>query len=180
MTRTLKQQLGMEPIDDAPEHVQVGGNRLTKIVTRGGHEIDSQQPGLPVYHRRIGNPYPLFAIAIGGTFIMLGALDLNLRGLQGNSIWLTVALPLSGIGGITSMMFAFAEGNTFLATAAGSLAGIIGGISLSFIPWTGIQGAYIIAAEGSIPLGTLALYKVGPSWRRDFTSACILTICNRH
>jgi succinate-acetate transporter protein len=163
MTRTLKQQLGMEPIDDAPEHVQVGGNRLTKIVTRGGHEIDSQQPGLPVYHRRIGNPYPLFAIAIGGTFIMLGALDLNLRGLQGNSIWLTVALPLSGIGGITSMMFAFAEGNTFLATAAGSLAGIIGGISLSFIPWTGIQGAYIIAAEGSIPLGTLALYKVSAS-----------------
>lgn len=54
MSRTLKQQLGMEPIHDAPEHVQVGGNRLTKIVTGGGHEMDSAQPGLPTYHRRIG------------------------------------------------------------------------------------------------------------------------------
>lgn len=67
------------------------------------------------------------------------------------------------------MMFAFAEGNTFLATAAGTLAGVIGGISLSFIPWTGIQGAYIAAAATAAPtatetqiiqLGTLALYKV--------------------
>lgn len=104
---------------------------------------------------------------------MLGALDLNLRGLEVNSIWLTVALPLSGIGGITSMMFAFAEGNTFLATAAGSLAGIIGGISLSFIPWTGIQGSYIIAAEGNVLLGTLALYRVSKesfrTWRKAKT-----------
>lgn len=53
MTRTMKQQLGMEPIDDAPEHFQVGGNRLTKIVTKGGHDVDSDQPGLPTYHRRI-------------------------------------------------------------------------------------------------------------------------------
>ena len=58
------------------------------------------------------------------------------------------------------MMFAFAEGNTFLATAAGSLAGVVGGISLVFVPWTGIQLAYVEAAEGNILLGTLALYKV--------------------
>lgn len=54
MSRTLKQQLGMEPLDDAPTHFTSGGNRLTRIVTKGGHEVDSQQPGLPTYHRRIG------------------------------------------------------------------------------------------------------------------------------
>lgn len=62
------------------------------------------------------------------------------------------------------MMWAFAEGNTFLATAAGSLAGIVGGISLVFIPWTGIQGAYIEAADGNLIEGTLALYKVCSYW----------------
>jgi hypothetical protein len=91
---------------------------------------------------------------------MLGALDLNLRGLQSQQIFVTTGLPLCGIGGITSMMFAFAEGNTWLATAGGSLAGVVGGVSLVFLPWSGIAEAYIIAADGDILVGSLALYKV--------------------
>jgi hypothetical protein len=54
MSRTLKQQLGIEPLQGEPTHHIVGGNRLTRIVSKGGHEIESQQEGLPTYHRRIG------------------------------------------------------------------------------------------------------------------------------
>lgn len=44
-------------------------------------------------------------------------------------------------------MFAFAEGNTFLATFAGSLSGILAGYSLTFLPWTGIAATYIETAQ---------------------------------
>jgi len=54
MSRTLKQQFGLAPIDDDPQHFISGGNRLTRVVTPGGHNLDTQQPGLPTYHRRIG------------------------------------------------------------------------------------------------------------------------------
>lgn len=54
MSRTLKEQFGLHPDPYAPEHVKAGGNNLTKIYTGGGHEMDSQQKGLPVYRRRIG------------------------------------------------------------------------------------------------------------------------------
>lgn len=61
MSRTLSQQFGLKPDPHAPEHVKHGGNNLTKIYTAGGHEMDSQQKGFPIYHRRIANPYPVFA-----------------------------------------------------------------------------------------------------------------------
>lgn len=48
---------------------------------------------------------------------------------------------------MTSSMFSFAEGNTFLATAAGTLGGLIAGISIVFLPWTGIEAAYSMSAE---------------------------------
>jgi len=99
---------------------------------------------------------------------MLGCLTLNLRGLQSTQIWLAMALPLCGLGGITAMMFAFAEGNTFLATSAGSLAGLVGGTSLVNLPWTGITGSYIGAAEGDILLGTTHFLKVSEEREKNF------------
>lgn len=53
MSRTIAEQLGLKPDPHAPEHIEGGGQRLTKVYTRGGTELDSQQKGLPVYHRRI-------------------------------------------------------------------------------------------------------------------------------
>lgn len=51
MSRTFKEQLGLTCDPHALEHTLVGGQRLTKIITRSAYE--KQQPGLPVYHRRI-------------------------------------------------------------------------------------------------------------------------------
>ena len=51
MSRTLKEQMGLHPDPHAPEHTMAGGNRLTKVVSR--KQYDSQQAGLPTYHRRI-------------------------------------------------------------------------------------------------------------------------------
>lgn len=59
---------------------------------------------------------------------------------------------------MTSCIFAFLEGNSFLSTTAGTLAGLLGGLSLVFLPWTGIQVAYVTAARGNLQLGALELY----------------------
>jgi len=158
MSRTLKQQMGLEADPHAPEHVMTGGQRLTKVYTQGGHEQDSGQPGLPTYHRRIANPFPLFAIGIGASLLILGLVFVEARGLRNPQIFLNIGaspgaacphsadrppragLPLGGVGVLTAMVFSFVEGNTFLTTAAGSLGGLVGGVSLIFLPWTGIQG----------------------------------------
>lgn len=55
-------------------------------------------------------------------------------------------------------MFAFAEGNTFAATLGTTFGGIIGSLSIAFLPWVGIQGAYIGAAP-SLAVGAVDLYK---------------------
>jgi hypothetical protein len=51
MSRTLKEQLGLAPDPHAPEHVMGGSQRLTRAYS--GRKYDSQQAGLPIYHRRI-------------------------------------------------------------------------------------------------------------------------------
>ncbi|PWN92782.1 hypothetical protein FA10DRAFT_235938 [Acaromyces ingoldii] len=159
MSRTLSEQLGFKPDPHAPEHITHGGQKLTRVYTKGGHELDSQQKGLPVYHRRIANPYPVFAIGIGASLLTLGLVFVEARGLQNPQILLNIGLPLGGIGVMTAAMFSFAEGNTFLATAAGTLAGLVGGISLVFLPWTGIQQAYLEEANGDVVMGLAELNK---------------------
>jgi hypothetical protein len=91
--------------------------------------------------------------------LILGLIWVEVRGIQNPQIYLNIALPLGGFGVMTASMFAFAEGNTFLATAAGSLAGLVGGLSMLFLPWTGIQGAYLEAANGSVLGGTVLTYQ---------------------
>lgn len=54
-----------------------------------------------------------------------------------------IGLPLGLVGNFTASMFAFAEGSTYLATLSGSFAGLIGGISFLFLPWTGVQQSFI-------------------------------------
>lgn len=157
MSRTLKEQMGLHPDPHAPEHTIAGGQRLTKIVTR--NEYDSQQKGLPTYHRRIANPFPVFAIGVGASLLVLGLVLVEVRGLQNPQIYLNVGLPLGGIAVMTASMFSFAEGNTFLATAAGTLAGLLGGLSMIFIPWTGIKAAYAEEAGGNELMTIVLLYK---------------------
>lgn len=79
--------------------------------------------------------------------------------MQSLQIYLNIGLPLGGFGLITACMFAFTEGNTFLATAAGIFGGILGGLSMLFLPWSGIQMAYISEANGEISSGVILLYK---------------------
>lgn len=51
MSRTLKEQLGLARDPHSLEHTIIGGQRFTKVVTRTA--LEKQQPGLPIYHRRI-------------------------------------------------------------------------------------------------------------------------------
>lgn len=164
---TLAEQMGLKPNPNAMEHVFHGGVALTKVYTAGGHPVDSSQPGLPVYHRKIANSYPLIALGIGATLLVFGFVQIGHRGLSQQNIVMNMGLPYGGIAVVTAGMFAFAEGNTFIATAGMTLGGLLGSISLPFVPWTGIQSAYIGAAieaangnmEVGLQTGALALYK---------------------
>lgn len=79
----LKQQLGLAEDPNGSDHVITSkGHRLTRTVTAGGHDVDSSQPGFPVYHRRIGNPFPLMCIATGASIMMLGFVCIGYRGIS--------------------------------------------------------------------------------------------------
>lgn len=164
---TFAEQMGLKPNPNQLEHEFVGGVRLTKIHTTGGHSVDKDQPGFPIYHRRIANPFPLMALSIGATLMMLGLLSVGVRDIKNITIVYNIGLPYGAIGTVTAGMWAFAEGNTFLATLGMTFGGLIGGVSLVYLPWTGIQNAYILPAieaangnkEVGLAMGALALYK---------------------
>lgn len=141
---SLAEQFGLKPDPNKLEHEFHGGVRLTKVHTTGGHPVDTDQPGFPVYHRRIAHPWPLMALGIGAVLLVEGVVQLGVRGLTQLNVVMNVALPL-GIAILTAGMFAFADGNTYLATLAMTLGGLIGSVGLVFLPWTGIQEAYIEA-----------------------------------
>ncbi|CAO1634635.1 unnamed protein product [Parajaminaea phylloscopi] len=137
---TMLEQLGLKENPNALQHtVSRNGSKVTRM--------ESAQPGFPVYHRRIGNPVPLTFLCIGAFFILYGALLTEVRGLQNWQILMNVGLPLCGPSLMAAAMFAFAEGNTFLATFAGTWSGILAGYSLTFLPWTGIAATYIESAQ---------------------------------
>ncbi|SJX66388.1 uncharacterized protein SRS1_16710 [Sporisorium reilianum f. sp. reilianum] len=155
----FKQQWGLAEDPNAGDHIVTSkGHRLTRQLTAGGHEVDSSQPGFPVYHRRIGNPFPLFCIATGAFSLMLGFVQIRYRGITNPAIVMTLGLPLGMVGNFAACMFAFAEGSTWLATVTGSLAGIIGGASILFLPWTSVQSTYVLGAPNQLA-GVAEFYK---------------------
>lgn len=62
------------------------------------------------------SPYPVFAIGVGASLLILGLVFVNARGLTNPHIFLNIGLPLGGIAVMTASMFSFAEGNTFLVS----------------------------------------------------------------
>ncbi|PWN92623.1 hypothetical protein FA10DRAFT_270268 [Acaromyces ingoldii] len=145
---SLLEQFGLRPDPNQLEHTFSNGHRLTKVHTNHA----------PVYHRRIGNPFPLLAISIGATIMLIAPVLLGLRNFTQLNIVLAIGLPLGLIGNFVAAMFAYAEGNTYIATFASVLGGLLGGLSLAFLPWTGIQAAYIGNAA-SVQEGMLDLLK---------------------
>lgn len=155
----LKEQWGLQEDPNGSDHVVTSkGHRLTRTVTAGGHDVDSSQPGFPIYHRRIANPFPLVCIATGASLLMLGFILIRHRGITNPAIYMAMGLPLGMIGNFAACMFAFAEGSTYLATIAGTLAGLIGGTSFLFLPWTGIQSTYVLGGANQAE-GVAEFYK---------------------
>jgi len=83
----LKEQWGLSEDPNGDDHVVTSkGHRLTRTLTAGGHEVDSSQPGFPVYHRRIANPFPLLCVATGAPLLMLGFILIRNRGITNPAI----------------------------------------------------------------------------------------------
>ncbi|GAC76266.1 hypothetical protein PANT_20d00029 [Moesziomyces antarcticus T-34] len=147
----LKEQWGLAEDPNASDHIVTSrGQKLTRTVTAGGHDVDSSQPGFPIYHRRIANPFPLVCIATGASVLMLGFILVRNRSITNPSIYMAMALPLGMFGNFAACMFAFAEGSTYLATISGTLAGLLGGTALQFLPWTGIQATYLAGGAAGL------------------------------
>lgn len=158
-TPSLLEQFGLKPNPNKLHHVDTAsGNRLTRVYTQGGHLAETEQKGLPVYHRRIGNPFPIIFISIGATLLIIGAILVGAQNLTQLNIIIAIGLPLGGLANFVGAMFAFAEGNTFAATLGNVFGGLIGSLCVAFLPWAGVQSAYLSSAS-SLEEGVLELYK---------------------
>ena len=83
----VKQQWGLADDPNGSDHVVTSkGHRLTRTLTAGGHEVDSSQPGFPIYHRRIANPFPLMCISTGASLLMLGFILVRIRNITNPAI----------------------------------------------------------------------------------------------
>ena len=83
----LKEQWGLSEDPNNNDHIVTSkGHKLTRTLTAGGHEVDSSQPGFPVYHRRIANPFPLLCVATGAPLLMLGFILIRNRGITNPAI----------------------------------------------------------------------------------------------
>lgn len=96
--------------------------------------------------------------AHGHAQLLLGLILVGARGLKQLNVSVMTGLPLGGAGLFIACCFAFAEGNTFAATLGGCFGGLIAGLSIVYLPWSGVQAAYIAAAGGELLPGVVSLY----------------------
>lgn len=89
------------PQADEVHHTRVrqrAGGFLTLISGEAPNLSSRPLPGFPVFHRHVGNPLPLGALAFGASLMCLGLCLVHARGLTTMGIFLNIALPYGGIG----------------------------------------------------------------------------------
>jgi len=78
MSETSYQQAGkMES-----EHLE----RIERQMTAGGHEIDTSQPLLPIYHRKLANPTPLGLFSFATGIFFISCMGVQARGVTINNM----------------------------------------------------------------------------------------------
>jgi succinate-acetate transporter protein len=111
---------------------------LEKIRTQGGHIASTDQPSLPVVHRRLANPAPLGLLSFATGIFLISILGVHARGIQTPNVLVGVLMFFGGICQFIAGIMEFVAGNTFGATVFPSYAAFNFSYAMIFIPGTGI------------------------------------------
>ncbi|PWN34585.1 uncharacterized protein FA14DRAFT_188666 [Meira miltonrushii] len=128
--------------------------KLERQVTANGHALSTLQPSFPsggshMVHRKLALPIPLASYAIGATTWLLGLLVLHVRNITEINFWIVTGIPMGSILTILCGMGEFFTGNTFGCALFSAVGGIIFGLSMPFLPWSGIQTAFAQTVGGN-------------------------------
>lgn len=126
------------PDDITTEKRQMSPCRLERLQTPGGHIVSTEQPSLPVIHRRLANPAPLGLLSFATGIFLISILGVQARGIQTPNILVGVLISFGGICQLISGIMDFVAGNTFGATVFPSYAAFNLSYAMIFVPGTGI------------------------------------------
>lgn len=127
-------------------------DRLERLRTDGGHVASTEQPSLPIVHRRLANPAPLGLLSFATGIFLISILGVNARGVTTPNVLVGVLMFFGGVCQFISGIMEFVAGNTFGATVFPSYAAFNFSYAMIYIPGTGI-----IACECShIPSTTIS------------------------
>ncbi|KAJ4412370.1 hypothetical protein N0V91_000842, partial [Didymella pomorum] len=127
------------------EKQAANSDRLERLRTDGGHVASTEQPSLPVVHRRLANPAPLGLLSFATGIFLISILGVNARGVTTPNVLVGVLMFFGGVCQFISGIMEFVAGNTFGATVFPSYAAFNFSYAMIYIPGTGI-----IACESSL------------------------------
>jgi succinate-acetate transporter protein len=113
-------------------------DRLERLRTQGGHIARTDQPSLPVVHRRLANPAPLGLLSFATGIFLISILGVHARGIQTPNVLVGVLMFFGGVCQFIAGIMEFVAGNTFGATVFPSYAAFNFSYAMIFIPGTGI------------------------------------------
>lgn len=111
---------------------------LEKLRTAGGNIANTDQPSLPVVHRRLANPAPLGLLSFATGIFLISILGVHARGIETPNILVGVLMFFGGVCQFIAGIMEFVAGNTFGATVFPSYAAFNFSYAMIFIPGTGI------------------------------------------
>lgn len=120
------------------EKAQLPPEQLEKLRTANGHIASTDQPSLPVVHRRLANPAPLGLLSFATGIFLISVLGVHARGIQTPNVLVGVLMFFGGVCQFISGIMEFVAGNTFGATVFPSYAAFNFSYAMIFIPGTGI------------------------------------------
>ncbi|KAJ4331447.1 hypothetical protein N0V87_009135 [Didymella glomerata] len=125
-------------------------DRLERLRTDGGHVASTNQPSLPIVHRRLANPAPLGLLSFATGIFLISILGVNARGITTPNVLVGVLMFFGGVCQFISGIMEFVAGNTFGATVFPSYAAFNFSYAMIFIPGTGIIASYTDTASGQL------------------------------
>ncbi|KAL2126501.1 hypothetical protein VTI74DRAFT_795 [Chaetomium olivicolor] len=123
--------------------------KLEPVRTAGGHIEDRSQPGLPVTHRRLGNPSPLGLLSFATGIFLISSFGVHARGVHTPNIMISVLIFFGGVCQYIVGIFEFLAGNTFGATVFSSYGAFNVSYSVIYLPGSGIIAAYLDPKTGA-------------------------------
>jgi succinate-acetate transporter protein len=120
------------------EKRQLSPNRIERLRTPGGHVSSTEQPSLPVVHRRLANPAPLGLLSFATGIFLISVLGVQARGVHTPNILVGVLMFFGGVCQFISGIMEFVAGNTFGATVFPSYGAFNLSYAMIYIPGTGI------------------------------------------